>query len=308
MIIENHTEMKKKTPPTTRVDISEIPTPDNTFKNEGFFIFKGFLSLDLLNKINNELDMLLKYISINRNIMGSAFVSKTVKEINIPLSLKSINLLEVSIDIAQKLFGENKKNYIVTNIEIFSEKNNPKPLFWHTDQRKGMIRAQIYLKGGEQNSGGFLFMRGTHAIEHLVTHKLSKEEIDQLKPYIVDCSGSPGDLVCFDSFGFHAKNACKNERRTIMFEFQEKHSMYSKASLLINNQKLSNKVIQNLDLFLPGDSSTYGAHGSDSQYNPISTQFLFSVVKTYFRYQKEKLYWLLSLTKRKLLSQNKQIK
>ena len=74
-------------------------------------------------------------------------------------------------------------------------------------------------------------------------------------------AGNLGDLIMFDSLGFHGKDVCVNEPRTIMFEFQEKNSDYGKASLKINNQNLTPKVVDNLSLFLPGCSTTYGNHG-----------------------------------------------
>ena len=52
-----------------------------------------------------------------------------------------------------------------------------------------------------------------------------------------------------------------NERRTILFEFQPKDSNYVKASIYINNRKITPKVIDHFQLFLAGKESTYGTHG-----------------------------------------------
>jgi hypothetical protein len=135
-----------------------------------------------------------------------------------------------------------------------------------------MMRAQIYLMGGAENSGGFLYMLGTHNIQHTVQHKLNTPEIESLKRVICDCSGNSGDLILFDAFGFHAKHSCQNERRTVMFEFQSRGSTYTKSSLLIDNRKLSEKVLKNIALFLPGREETYTGHGLDqpSSYIPFS--------------------------------------
>ena len=85
-------------------------------------------------------------------------------------------------------------------------------MFWHTDSRKGMIRAQIYIKGGGKDSGAFQYMQNTHSIDHQVDHKLNNKEILELKDNIYNCYGESGDLLLFDTYGFHAKNKCIDER------------------------------------------------------------------------------------------------
>ena len=54
--------------------------------------------------------------------------------------IRSINILEIAVDIANLL--PNRKDIKLTNLEIESEKNNNDVLAWHTDRRRGMIRAQ----------------------------------------------------------------------------------------------------------------------------------------------------------------------
>jgi hypothetical protein len=44
-----------------------------------------------------------------------------------------------------------------------------------------MVRAIIYLKGGEDNSGKFMYMKGTHNRDYYVEHKLSEDQIRDLQ-------------------------------------------------------------------------------------------------------------------------------
>lgn len=240
-------------------------------KFNGIKIIKNFLKKEITDKINDEIDKYLETPVCNSNIRGFSILSPYVKEISLPIvSINSSNLMELACLVLDQFKIVKKiEDYILTNIQIFSEKKNKTPLFWHTDQRKGMLRAQIYLRGGKKDSGGFQYMEGTNNFNHQVTHKLSKKEIDEMKDLIVDCSGEEGDLILFDSFGFHAKHPCVQERRTIMFEFQNKNSKFVKSHLLIDNQKLSPTVINNLKFFMPGDISTYNGHGFDviNRYN-----------------------------------------
>lgn len=250
-------------------------------KFNGIYLSKNFLDKEVLNKINEEIDQLIDKPVCNSNIRGSIIDNSVLKQISIPsLSIESSNILEI----ACLVFDELKNlvevdDYIVTNIQIFSEKNNNKPLNWHTDNRQGMYRAQIYLKGGNENSGGFLYMKGTNNINHEVKHALSNQEIVRMNSLVVDCSGNEGDLIIFDSYGFHGKYPCPMERRTIMFEFQHKHSDYIKSSVIIDNKKLSKKVIDNLQLFSPGNKKNYKGHGLDN-FNNYNQKLIFFQKKT----------------------------
>lgn len=179
--------------------------------------------------------------------------------------IRSINILEIAVDIANLL--SNRKEIKLTNIEIDSEKNNDDILEWHTDRRRGMIRAQIYLKGGGENSGAFRYMQNTHNLDHNVKHYLNNDEIKKLNHNIYDCVGSPGDLMIIDTWGFHGKKSCSNERIMLRFEFQPKHLVATKASIDINNLNLTKKVLDNFDIFIPNqetkDNCYESKHGID---------------------------------------------
>ena len=254
--------------PPSRIPFDRIQTTDSEprFDVDGVSIVKAFLDSLKIQQLNVELDSLFATPVINQNHRGSIWRNTILKEISSPSTIHSLNLLELALDVFDVVVPAGRKSkMILTNVEIFSEQSNPTPVFWHTDQRRGMIRAQVYLKGGTNQSGAFLYMRGTHRLEHLVEHRLHSDEIEQLKGAIVDCSGQPGDLISFDAFGFHSKTLCVQERRTIMFEFQDVDSPYLKSSIDLNSAKISERVKDNFDLFRrAADLGTYGAHGLDA--------------------------------------------
>ena len=268
-----------------KIDFNKIDTSiSNNPKlvENGIQIEKFFINESDLSEINKELD---KYFSkpLFNSIIGSIWKGneffpgrKILKTFSNVSRLRSINILEMVVDVAN-LFT-NKNDSVLTNIEIFSEKRNKEPLFWHTDNRRGMIRAQIYLKGGDNNSGAFKYMQNTHKILHKVHHKLDNEEISKLEKNIFSCEGTPGDLLIFDSYGFHSKSECISERRTLMMEFQPKNLNAPRSSIDLNNLNISKKVLDNIDLFLPKDKNVKECytlnHGSDFEFNNYPTFFI----------------------------------
>jgi hypothetical protein len=271
------------------LSLENIDDSFNFFKSKsGVNIYKAFLSDRTLSDINLELDELFQKSIFNHRHIGSIWHTNFYKQLSHPTKLNSINLLEIAIDIFNEAVPLSlKESYILTNVEIFSETNTD-ILHWHTDGRRGMIRAQIYLRGGDSTAGGFLYASGTHMTNHKVSHKLTKLQLDHLSDRILNCSGEPGDLVTFDPFGFHSRLPCNNERRTIMFEFQDSGSAYSKCSIPLVNTKITKKVLKNINIFLPkenADLSTYKNHGLDAyrdiKYIPFS--FLSKLYYLFFR-------------------------
>lgn len=249
------------------------------FGNDGFKITKNFLKSNDIEKLNFEIDQLDKNILFNGYSKGVVINSKvkyTHKVIYSPIiNISSINLLEISIDVFKNIFNDEKSDYILTNLEIFIEKKNNKELNLHTDNRRGMVRAQIYLKGGQNNSGGFKYIKGTNLYDKVVEHNLSEEQIKNFKNEIIDLSGNEGDLISFDPWGYHGKNICIDERRTIMFEFQKKSTNYLKSSVVFNNLNITPKVLENIELFLP-DKKKIGynnEHGEDTYKNKYEVNF-----------------------------------
>ena len=266
-----------------RIDFEKLDKNFNynpTLQKNGVEMYKSFISKDKLDLLISEIIPLFDNPIINSKYgsiwKGSRFLpgKKILKTISNIQRIKSVNILEIAIDIANLL--PNRKQVKLTNIEIVSEKNNSKKLMWHTDRRKGMIRAQIYLKGGKDNSGTFQYMLNTHNIDHNVDHHLNDFEIKKLSDHIFDCIGKPGDLMIFDSFGFHGKKICNDERILLSLEFQPDYLIAEKSSIDINNLGLTKKVIDNLDIFIPNHATKNNCytlnHGIDleNKIYPIS--------------------------------------
>ena len=278
----------------SRIDFNKIDTSiskNPKLVENGVQIERSFIDKSDLSEINKELD---KYFNkpLFNSITGSIWTGneffpgkKIIKILPNTSRLRSINILELVVDVAN-LFVD-KNDLVLTSLEIFSEKRNKESLFWHTDARHGMKRAQIYLKGGDNNSGAFEYMQNTHKILHKVNHKLDDEEVSKLKKNIFSCEGNPGDLIIFDSYGFHSKNKCTSERRTLMMEFQPKNLdvltnqdriTYHRSSVDLNNLSISKKVLDNIGLFLPDNKNIKEyytlKHGSDFEYNNYPTFFI----------------------------------
>ena len=137
-----------------------------SLKSDGISITTKFLSDEACNLINEELDILYSpsHFSIN-GYLGHVLNTNTTKTIALPTaSIKSINLLELAVNIAEQIQKEDPipEHRILSALEIWQEENQPVPLFWHTDNREGMVRAFIYLEGGRDDSGAFRYMKGTH--------------------------------------------------------------------------------------------------------------------------------------------------
>jgi len=223
-------------------------------KDSGFCISRKFINSEILDKINLELNELFNSFLLNGYNRGSIILNNLYNRqaITTPcININSINIMELIIDVYNLVIEEEKKkDYVVSNVMIFSEMGNPDPLKFHTDLRKDMCRAQIYLKGGKINSGGFRYIRESNTISHNTKHELSKEDLKKYEDKIVDLSGSEGDLVVFDPYGFHGKHPCIEERRTIMFEFQPKHTDYPKSQIDFNGALLTKKVLSNIEIFI----------------------------------------------------------
>lgn len=229
---------------------------------DGVAIHRGFLDRDLAERLADELQPVFAKPILNRRRSTSIWLQRGVKVAATPTALRSVNLLELCIDVRRLIPPEVGTNLVVTNLEVFSDTAEDR-VFWHTDRRRGMVRAMLYVEGGGERSGGFRYMRGTHACDHTVEHALRPDEVDALSNRETLCHGEPGDLVLFDSFGFHSKGICESERMTVMIEFQPRDSEHPKASIDLNTRALSASVLEDIALFAPGSAESYGSHGAD---------------------------------------------
>jgi len=257
------------------------------FKEDGIEIIESFLSEETIKELNSELDLTFSKYSINGGLsctQNFAGWEKSISECTVPGLLCSVNVFEIAVDVAEQFRKHCERfaseDYVLTYLSIQSEKN-PNPLFWHTDNRHGMVRSIIYLKGGEDNSGQFLYMKGSHNRDYDVDHKLSSENILQLQHSVLEAAAPTGSLLIFDSFGFHAKKKCLKERRIIFLEFQPRNNQFPKERILLPSNHLTEKVISNINLFAYTDFRSEGIEGSHghevSIKNPAPLPFKVSI-------------------------------
>ena len=242
-----------------------------TFADEGFLVVRDLVSPDQIAALNAELDVLFDHESRDGFDPGYVRMSHVLRSIPNPaLHVRSVNLLELAVRTWQLCSQSGllePRDFILTNIQVFTESRNSKALFWHTDQRKNMIRAQMYIRGGEKLSGAFKFIRGSHK-EALPPnlHRVPDEQMGMWAGREVVFDDGPGALVAFDSYGLHAKAPCIEERRTVMFEFQPRDSEYVKGAVALDTRLMTDLVLDSVYLLgAAKDPDTYnGKHGSQA--------------------------------------------
>ena len=218
--------------------------------SDGFVIESNFIGQNLLTDLNAELDVFFAASPISMPF-GVTTLNFSVSRLISPTRITSTNLLELALRVFFLVIPkEQQRNYLICEVQINSERDNPRQLNFHTDSCKGEIRAQIYLRGGGQKSGGFLYMRGTHLMDLNVDHYLDDSMVERFRDKVVDCSGVPGDLIAFDAAGFHGKHICMSERRSILFKFYPR-GKGCPGTIDINTGCLSRTVLDNIEAFTP---------------------------------------------------------
>lgn len=191
------------------------------FLQNGSQLKKEFISHEIVTKLNRELDEIFASPTINSS-KGYIKTSNVVKTVPFPfVFIRSVNLLELAIDVADyyKSLGVDIAKYKLCELEVYEEFGDKKELGWHTDGPNGLL-ALIYLQGGNQESGGSLYMNGTHLIDHGEGyHYLDKAERQKRASSLVDLSGQPSDMVIYDLNGFHSRHPTNKVRRAIRLLF-----------------------------------------------------------------------------------------
>ena len=146
-----------------------------------------------------------------------------------------------------------------------------------------MLRAFIYIEGGQEDSGAFQYMKGTQNRNYYIKHSLSAEMIKNLKDTIFVAKGLPGSGYIADTHGFHANKPKHKKRRIMVVEFQpdnEEFSEVKKTSIMIPSFALSKKVKENLDLFENKVDKDAFQHSNDfdiKNFDPKIDAIIFSI-------------------------------
>jgi hypothetical protein len=141
-----------------RIDFDKLDNNLNkkpTLQKNGIQLIKSFINKEKLEILISEITPYFYEPLFNSNHgsiwQGSRYLlgRKLLKIFPNVSKIQSVNILEMAVEVVNLL--PVRKEIKLTNIEIDCEKNNNDTLAWYTDSRRGMIRAQIYLKGGGEN-------------------------------------------------------------------------------------------------------------------------------------------------------------
>ena len=244
----------------------------DTLLHEGALKLPGFLDQNSVLEINKELDQLF-----SDNLYGAIVIDHSVKRLISPTRLNSINVLELALDVFSAIF-DGSKDYVINGISVFQEQNNPLKLPWHSDSRKGEVKALLYITGGQEYSGGFQYINGSHLVEHNGKHHIDQEFISKNIEKVSDFSGLPGDLVIFDAYGVHSKKQCTDIRRTLFFNFLPRHYVNTET-VDLNSGCFTPKVFNNLDLFVPNQVETTNfSRNFPSDFGKLKPHFMALIV------------------------------
>ena len=289
-------------------------------QKDGIAIFEDYLSENDRSSINKELDKLFSpaHLSLN-GYLGHVFGTTKLKSIALPTaSIKSLNLLEHAIDIANLIQAADPidEQRVLTALEIWEEVNQHIPLFWHTDNREGMIRAFIYIEGGKVDSGAFKYMKGTHKRRNEILgqkaedsqdnseffhNKLTEKQVQSEADNIVVADNGPRSMAIAYTEGFHGNFPRIKRRRVIMFEFQPLSKFnYPRSEIYIPSSLLSRKVQQNLQLFANQAENSPQYYGTDAYLSkpPSTSKKVISSGVEYLFFTSKKLAGLLNLFKK----------
>ena len=121
-----------------------------TFSSLGFAKIAGFVDDKFVSDLNTELDSIFKTATIN-GCFGYIKSSKYTKAVPFPfVYIKSANLMNFIIDVADRIQSQRRDSRELTlrEIQIFSELGDNDELGWHTDSNLNAVLAICYLKGG----------------------------------------------------------------------------------------------------------------------------------------------------------------
>ena len=165
-------------------------------------------------------------------------------------SLRSINLLELAIDIRDLILSSETNISLKLTMLSAARDHNLESLDLHSDNLDlnphGMYRAILYLNDVNKSNGAFRYSIKSHCTDHQYSHFVNNNEfIDD----IIECIAPAGSLVLFNAYGIHGRNPCLHPRYSLSFEFLPECMAKRNNSVSILQGNLSNKVLDNIHLF-----------------------------------------------------------
>ena len=261
-------------------------------ENDGVIILPGFVNQETVDILARELkSQAAKSSSHCRNGAYPRTVSPGRLSYDIPdaaNALRSCNLLELAIDVRSCIQISETDLALKSTMISGACDHDPRELKLHSDNldfnEHSMYRAILYLNDVDTHNGAFRYSRGSHKSDHQQSHYIGNpEDIED----IVECSGDAGTLVLFNAYGIHGRNPCNDPRYSISFEFIPELLAKRNNSISILQGNLSQRVIDNINLFRIEDINPQGKHLFDdltgkfwcptTQYDYTSPQFTLSI-------------------------------
>ncbi len=252
-----------------------IDEAKQNFEELGFHGIGEFLNNDELEKLRKEVDFLFSKNLIHGHAF-SVFINPRRQEIPQGLAkITSINLFEKALDIMeilQKIDSEKFKNVQLAHMAIYKEHKNPVWLRWHSDVREGgLTRCQIVLRGGQEDSGAFVYIPGSHKLGTEISYRPSKDYLEENKNNMMLMNKPNGTAFIINTLGYHSRVPVENGCRiSIMMDFADADYIKNNpndigSNLFISFHQLTDRVIKNINKFkiaiLPG---SFNANSSDS--------------------------------------------
>jgi len=258
---------------------------------------KNFLNNEQIEKLNSEIDEISKSYLINGVTRASTWVNKNLCEINSPvINIKNINLLEIAFKIYKELNDKTSKKFTLSGVRVIIEKKNSHPITWHTDKTKGVIRAIVYLKGGEEDNGNLSYVKESHLkVYDPEAHKIDPVK-EGLNEKIISLNTEVGDLIYFDINGIHKKNTVVRERRVLFFEFHDGFSEKPVGQVIFDNSKITHEIKSNINFLFPEKNKIVKSYSIYSESLPEDTPlkvfyyYLKNFNKIFFTRFKKKLF------------------
>jgi len=243
---------------------------------------KNFLNADEVTKLNVEIDEVSESYLINGVTRGATWINRNLCDINSPIiNIKKTNILEIALKIFQRINKNYSKEFKLSIARIMIEKKNSHPITWHTDQAKGILRAIVYLKGGNKDDGNLSYVKESHLKQYEKDiHKINPTK-EGLEDKIVSLDTEVGDLIIFDINGIHKKNIVKKERRVLFFEFHDGISDKPMSQVIFDNSKITENIRNNIDFLFPKNINSIKVSASYSETLPEDTPF--KIFSFYFK-------------------------
>lgn len=228
-------------------------------ENLGFHPIEKFLSDSELESIRKEVDFLFSKNLVHGHAF-SVFINPRRQEIpHGPAKIHSINLFEKALDVMEllkQIDSKKYKNVRLLHIAIYKEHKNPFWLRWHSDIREGgLTRCQIVLRGGQEDSGAFVYINGSHQLGLDIPYRPNEQYLEENKNNMTMMNKPNGTAFVINTLGYHSRvPVIKEERISIMIDFADADFIKNNpkdlgSNLLISFHQLTDRILKNIELF-----------------------------------------------------------